>query len=95
MQLGVENLGEIWENHITELYHRPNRPENLEVEPEEEVDTDEKGSYILQRKVEKAIKEMRNKKVTGDDDVPGDVLKLLGEVGLKIMTKLINNIYQT
>jgi hypothetical protein len=35
--------------------------------------------------VEKAIKEMRNKKATGDDDVPGDVLKLLGEGGLKIM----------
>jgi len=46
--------------------------------------------------VEKAIKEMRNKKATGDDDdVPGDVLKLLGEGGLKIMMKLINTIYET
>ena len=44
--------------------------------------------------VEKAIKEMRNKKATGDDDVPGDVLKLLEEGGLKIM-KLINTIYET
>ena len=30
---------------------------------------------------------MRNKKATGDDDVPGDLLKLLGEGGLKILTK--------
>jgi len=45
--------------------------------------------------VEKAIKVMSNKKATGDDDVPGDVLKLLGEGGLKIMTKLINTIYET
>jgi hypothetical protein len=45
--------------------------------------------------VEKAIKEMRNKKATGDDKVPGDVLKLLGEGGLKIMIKLINSIYET
>jgi len=44
--------------------------------------------------VEKAIKEIRNKKATGDDDVPGDVLKLLGESGLKIK-KLINTIYET
>jgi hypothetical protein len=44
--------------------------------------------------VEKAIKEMWNKKATGDDDVPGDVIKLLGEGGLKIMTKLINTIYE-
>ena len=85
----------IWENYVTELYDRPNRPETLEVEPEEEVDRDEKGPYILQSELEKAIKEMRNKKATGDDDVPGDVLKLLGEGGLKILTKLINTIYET
>jgi hypothetical protein len=37
--------------------------------------------YIISE-VEKAIKEMWNGKATGDDDVPGDVLKLLGEGGL-------------
>jgi len=84
----------IWKNFITELYDQPNRPETLKVKPEEEVDTDEKSPYIFQSEVEKAIKEMRNKKAT-DDDVPGDVLKLLGGGGLKIMMKLINNIYKT
>jgi len=34
-------------------------------------------------------------KATGDDDVPGDVLKILGEGSLKIMAKLINTIYET
>ena len=43
---------------------------------------------------QKAIKEMRDKKGTGDDDVPGDVLKLLGEDGHSIETQLINNIYE-
>jgi hypothetical protein len=38
---------------------------------------------------------MRDKKATGLDDVPGDVLKLLGENGLKLMTQLINSIYVT
>ena len=85
----------MWEKYITELHDRPNRPLTLEVEPEEEVDADEKGTYILQSEVEKAIKVMRNKKATGDDDVPGAVLKLFGEGGLKIMTKLINTIYET
>ena len=41
----------------------------------------------MQSEVENAIKEMRNKKATGDDDVPGDVLLLLGEAGLKIILK--------
>ena len=68
---------------LKELYDRPNRPETLEVEPEEEVDTDQKGPYILQSEEEKAIKEMRNKKATGDDDVLGDVLKLLREGGFR------------
>ena len=52
----------IWENYITELYDRPNRPETQEAEPEEEVDTDERGPHTLQSEVEKAIKEMRNRK---------------------------------
>ena len=38
---------------------------------------------------------MRNRKATGDDDVPGDMIKLLGEGGLKILTKLSNTIYNT
>ena len=40
----------IWENYVTEIYDRANRLENLEVEPQEEVDTDEKGPslYIAQ-----------------------------------------------
>jgi hypothetical protein len=84
----------MWGNYITELHDRPNRPVTLEVEPEEEVDANEKGPYILQNEVEKAIKGMRNMKATRDNDIPGDVLKLFGE-GLKIMKKLINTIYET
>ena len=34
----------IWGNYITELHDRPNPPVTLEVEPEEEVDADEKGA---------------------------------------------------
>jgi hypothetical protein len=67
---------QIWENYITELYDWANQPEHLlDVKPEAEVDEDEKGPYILQSEVEKAINEMRDKKATGDDDVPGAVLK--------------------
>jgi len=35
----------IWENYIKEIHDRPNRPETLKVEPEEEVDADEKGPF--------------------------------------------------
>jgi hypothetical protein len=33
--------------------------------------------------VEETAKEVRNKKATGDDDIPANVLRLLGEHGLK------------
>jgi hypothetical protein len=48
------------ENYIRELHDRLNQPHTPEVEPEEEVDTDEKVPYILQSKVKKAIKEIKN-----------------------------------
>ena len=38
---------------------------------------------------------MRDRKATGHDDIPGDVLNLLGDGGLKILTKLSNTIYNT
>jgi hypothetical protein len=46
--------------------------------------------------MEKVVKEMRDKKATrGDEDVPAEALKLLGDDGLSIMTQLINNIYKS
>jgi hypothetical protein len=53
-----------------------------------------KKNRILHREVEKAVKEMRDKKTVGINDVPGDVLKLLGECGLRIMKQRILNIYE-
>jgi hypothetical protein len=46
--INLQQLLEIWENYITQLYNQPNQPESLEVKPEEEADTEEKGPYILQ-----------------------------------------------
>ena len=43
----------------------------------------------------KTIKEVRDKKVKTDDDVPGDILRLLGEDGLRILTQLINKLHET
>jgi hypothetical protein len=75
----------IWENYITQLYDRHNRPETLDIEPEEEVDRDNKCPYILQKEKKKTIKKIRNKKATGNDEVPGDILKILGDGGLKVV----------
>jgi len=47
----------------------------------------------LQTEVEKAVNEIRGRKGTGDDYIPGNVLKLLGEDGPRLMIPLINNMY--
>jgi len=52
-KIAVLHVMTIWQNYITELSDRANRPDNLEVESEEKVDTDEKDSYILHNEVEK------------------------------------------
>ena len=79
------------ENFITELYDGPNRLGNLQVEPEENVQTDEKRPYVLHSEVEKAIKVTMDKKAVRDDNISGDVPRILGEDGLR-MTQLINKL---
>jgi hypothetical protein len=94
MIVNQKQVLKIWEIYVEELYDRANRPENLNVEPEEEVREDDKGPQILRSEVEKAIKEMRDKKATGDDDVLVEALRLLGDDGLNIPTQPIYIIYE-
>jgi hypothetical protein len=82
----------ILENYSTEPYAGTKWPADLEFELEEEVDADKRGPYNWQSEDEKVI---RDKKARRDDDVPSDVLKLLGKDGLRVITQLINNIYET
>ena len=83
----------MWVNSITEHHDQPNWPENLEVEAEGDVGVDEKGPYIFQSEAVKAMKEMREKKTTGDDDILADVVRLLREDGFRRMAPLISSIH--
>jgi hypothetical protein len=56
------------------------------------VNADEKGPYIWHSDVEKSVMKMQNKKAAGDDDVFGEVLRMIGQDDLKIMIQLINKI---
>ena len=88
----VRQVLKILENYSTEPYDRTKWPADLEFELEEEVDADKRGPYNWQSEDEKVV---RDKKARRDDDVPRDVLKLLGEDGLRIMKQLLNDIYET
>jgi hypothetical protein len=77
------------------LYDSENRPKDIAVESEEELNEDDKGPTILKSEVVKVIKDMQRKKATGDDNIPVDLLKELGDSGLKVMTALVNKIYMS
>ena len=48
---------------------------NIEIEAEEELNEDDKGPTILKSEIVKAIKDMRRKKTTGDDNIPVNLLR--------------------
>jgi hypothetical protein len=75
------------------LYYSENRPQDIAIEAEDELDENDEGPTILKSEIVKAIKDMRREKATGDDNIPVDLLKELGNSGLKIMTALDNKIY--
>jgi hypothetical protein len=52
------------------LYDSENCPQDKAIEAEDELDEDDKGPTILKSEVVKAIKDMRRKKATGDDNIP-------------------------
>ncbi|KAJ4438553.1 hypothetical protein ANN_14500 [Periplaneta americana] len=63
------------------------------IEDEEAVSKDEKGFSILSEKVELALKEMKNLKVTGVDGIPIELVKSFGENKNQILS-LCNEIYE-
>jgi hypothetical protein len=67
--------------YIQDLYASENRPKDIAIEAEEELDEEDK--------------DVRRKKATGDDNIPVDLLKELGDSGLKIMIALGNKMCMT
>ena len=85
----------IWKKYIQDWHDSENRPKDIAIEAEDKLDEDDKGPIILKSEVIKAIKNMRRKKALGDNNIPVDLLKELGDSGLKIMTALVNKIYMS
>ena len=83
----------IWEKYIHDLYDSENRPKDIAIEAQDEMDEYDKGPTILKSEKVKAIKDMRRKKAIGEDNITVGLIKELEDNGLKIMTALVNKIY--
>lgn len=77
---GKEEALSVWKSYIEWLYDADNRPEELEMENELEVEEDERGCSIQQFKVEKA---MKNRKACGVDRIPLKLWKGQKEEGMQ------------
>jgi len=79
---------------VEDLYQSKNRPTEIveELMPEDKEDI---GPEILKEEVLAAIREMKNNKTEGSDNIPAEVLKCLGEKAMEELVVLCQDIYRT
>lgn len=54
-----------------------------------------KGPDLLASEVEEAVENMKDGKAPRPDDISEEELKALGDLGVEIITKMLNDIYDT
>jgi len=79
--------------YIEKLYNAEGKPHSLNVEPA--TDMDDIGPCILEEEVATAIKELKNNKAEGIDEIPSELLKCMGNTAVKVFTHLCQKIYET
>src|SRR6266550_6007049 len=84
-----------WKEYIEDLYNSHENKNREMIEQEWEVREDEIGPEILKEEVFLAMKEMKNGKAVGIDEIPIEVLKCLDDRGIQEIVKLCNRIYAT
>ena len=82
-----EDILNRWSEYIEELYHDERGPP-----PQLH---NEEGQVILEDEVRNAFRKMKSGKAAGPDDLPFELIAALDELGTKLVTKLVNGIYDT
>lgn len=91
-----EKVAERWKEYMEELYEGDEiQNENDYIEREEHVDEDEKGPSITKEEFETALKTLSEKKATGIDEIPAEMLKCMNESTKDKMFKIVNDCYET
>jgi hypothetical protein len=90
-----EAVKDRWQQYVEELYDKAGKPErkDLGIEQEWEVDKDNMEPDLLIDEIKVAIKEMKNGKAKGYDEIPAEFWKLLGETALGKIEELCQDIY--
>ncbi|KAG7494822.1 hypothetical protein JOB18_038345 [Solea senegalensis] len=81
----ANDINSRWKEYIEDLYASGERPDELPLELEEEVDEDDRGPDILKEEILQAIDHLTDGKSEGADGVPAEMWKVLGAEGLKAL----------
>ena len=83
-----KDILERWAEYVQELYH-DDRDESMDTTATQETCT------VTEIEVKSAVQKLAKNKAVGEDNIPAEFLQNIGENGIAVITKLMNNIYRT
>lgn len=91
-----EEVRKRWKDYVESLYDKEGKPkpEEMQLECEDNIGEDFKGPEVLESEILAAIKEMKNKKAVGVDEIPAEFWKVIGEKGIRELVSLCKEMYQ-
>ena len=90
-----DEINERWKEYIEELYNKDEKPSEIEMERESEVEQDQLGPTVMGSEILQAIKDLKNGKAEGEDEIPAELLKILSEEGERHLVEICKDIYNT
>ena len=83
----LEGITEVWKTYCQNLYDDNFTPLESSIHTQEPA--------ILSEEVEKAIRSLKQRKSPGEDEITAEVIKSMGETGVKVIHQLCNVIWTT
>jgi len=90
-----EDIKKRWVEYIEELYNRADKPGDIPIEEEGEVNGDKKGPILLDSEIYQAIKDLKSGKTEGEDGIPAEMLKALSPDVQQVLVSLCKTMYNT
>ena len=83
-----------WKEYIEELYNKEEKPDSVDID--EECNTaEDQGPDLLTEEILLALKEMKNNKAEGPDNIPAEMLKGLDGKATAVLIDICKTIYTT
>ncbi|XP_053882063.1 ligand-dependent nuclear receptor-interacting factor 1 [Malaclemys terrapin pileata] len=88
-----KDISNRWTNYCFDLYNYQTNGDPRVVDSPDS--TEEDDFPTLREEVESAVKSLKNRKATGIDNIPAELMKFGEEIVIDVLTKNCNNIWQT